>query len=155
MGNSLLEITLDEISLEQFNQIELITPREFLDKSSVTKGYYQTTNLSNYPSLEPDPVAYQEYVEWQNEQEEIEEEIVKEQNIHSFRELLNKGLNKLANKAKKKLSKINPFQQGESYEDNRAEQIIKAIKSSKIAPHLLPVMEWKNEIFGNYCVMLT
>ena len=38
---------LDEISLEQFKLIELIPPREFLDKSEFTRQFYQPLELSN------------------------------------------------------------------------------------------------------------
>ncbi len=39
---------LDEISLEQFLKIELITPKEFLDKSEFTRQFYQPLELSDY-----------------------------------------------------------------------------------------------------------
>ncbi|MCH2247968.1 MAG: hypothetical protein MK111_25630, partial [Crocosphaera sp.] len=77
--------------------------------------------------LEPDPIAYQEYVERQQQEEEIDEAIANEEKVYRFKDWLNKGFKKLAKKEAKKLSKDNPFGVGENYQGNRAKNLMKAI----------------------------
>ena len=77
--------------------------------------------------LEPDTIAYQKYIEWESEQEEIEEAISTERNIYSFKDWVGKGLNKIAKKAANLLSKLNPFGEGESYAGDRAKKLIEEV----------------------------
>ncbi|MGK7885746.1 MAG: hypothetical protein AB4057_14110, partial [Crocosphaera sp.] len=116
-------LDIDEIELKT-TEINLISLQEFKDKSEFKK-----TQLSANYSLEPDPIAYQEYVEWQSEQEEIEEAIYTERKIYQFKDFISQGLKKLAKKKAKKLSKINPFGEGESYTGNRAKKLLKEIRN--------------------------
>ncbi|MGK7955153.1 MAG: hypothetical protein AB4063_07815 [Crocosphaera sp.] len=116
-------LDIDEIELNT-TEINLISLQDFKDKSKYNKPHKYA-----YYSLEPDPIAYQEYVEWQSEQEEIEEAIYTERKIYQFKDFLSKGLKKLAKKKAKKLSKINPFGEGESYTGNRAKKLLKEIRN--------------------------
>jgi hypothetical protein len=54
---------------------------------------------------------------------------IKERNLYSFKDWLGKGLKKLAQKKANKLSKKNPFGEGESYTGNRAKKLLEEIRN--------------------------
>ncbi|MGK7957196.1 MAG: PriCT-2 domain-containing protein, partial [Crocosphaera sp.] len=78
--------------------------------------------------IEPDHHAYQSYVQWEKEQETLEEIITNERKINRFRNFLGKKLKKLNPRKSKKYAKINPFNQGESYKGSRIKAWLKALK---------------------------
>ncbi|MGB5771047.1 MAG: hypothetical protein WBM32_14455, partial [Crocosphaera sp.] len=78
--------------------------------------------------MEPDDHAYQTYVEWQKEQEIIDEIIRNEEKIERFRFWLDKKLFNRNSKKSKKHAKINPFNHGESYKGSPIKAWLKALK---------------------------
>ncbi len=80
------------------------------------------------PLTEPDHHAYQSYIQWEKEQETLEEIITNERKINLFRHWLGKNLKKINPRKAKKYAKINPFNQGESYKGSPIKAWLKAIK---------------------------
>ena len=78
--------------------------------------------------IEPDHHAYQSYIQWEKEQENIEKIITNERKINSFRHWLDKKLKKVNPRKAKKYAKINPFNQGESYKGSKIKAWLKALK---------------------------
>ncbi len=78
--------------------------------------------------IEPDHHAYQSHIQWEKEQETLEEIITNERKITRFRNLLGKKLKKLNPRKAKKYAKINPFNQGESYKGSKIKAWLKALK---------------------------
>ncbi len=65
---------IDEISDEQIEAIEYLSPQQFYKLSDFPQPEFDS--LTN--SEEPDPIAYQQYIEWEKEQKKIEEAIAQE-----------------------------------------------------------------------------
>ncbi len=82
----------------------------------------------NSSPIEPDHHAYQSYVQWEKEQETLEEIITQERKITRFRNWLGKNLKKLNPRKAQKYAKINPFNQGESYKGSPIKAWLKALK---------------------------
>ena len=116
-------LDIDEIDLKT-TEINLISIQDFKNRSEYNKPHKYA-----YYSDEPDTIAYQEYVEWEKEQEEIEEAIYTERKIYQFKDFLSQGFKKLAKKKANQLSKINPFGEGESYTGNRAKKLLEEIRN--------------------------
>ncbi|PSB00944.1 hypothetical protein C7B64_20870 [Merismopedia glauca CCAP 1448/3] len=85
--------------LKDLSGVKFITVDEFLALSRQFIGISAEFNAkARNLALEPDPTQYQEYLKWEEEQEQVEDAIAHHGAIYRFKDFICKGLKRLAPK---------------------------------------------------------